>query len=103
MIDNLLIGGIIVAITIASYLLVGGGDYYTDISYTTDTGTRHTDINDFFAPTTTECVTQTEDCLKKAMELSDITKKSSMMIAELYNRVELLLSQLEIEENYDDN
>ena len=98
MIDNLLLGGIIVAIIIASYLLVGGGDYYADISYTTGT-----DINDLFAPTTIECVTQTEDCLKKAMELSDITKKSSMMIAELYNRVELLLSQLEIEENYDDN
>ena len=54
--------------------------------------------NDFFAPTTTtECIVHTEDCLKKAMELSDISKVSSVMIAELYNRVELLLAQMEIE------
>ena len=56
------------------------------------------ETKEFFVPTIIECATHTEDCLKKAMELSDITKKSSMMIAELDDRVELLLSQLENEE-----
>lgn len=48
-------------------------------------------------PTIIECITHTEDCLKKAMELSSPTKKSSAMIADIYSRVELLLSQLETE------
>ena len=55
------------------------------------------ETKEFFVPTIIECATHTEDCLKKAMELSDISKVSSVMIAELYNRVELLLAQMEIE------
>jgi len=47
--------------------------------------------------TITDCISHTEDCLKKAMDLSSPLNKSSSMIAELYNKVELLLSQLAIE------
>ena len=53
--------------------------------------------------TITDCITHTEDCLKKAMDLSSPLNKSSAMIAELYNGIQLLQSQLAIEAKQQNN